>query len=174
MRLRAKEPRGPGWHRDREFDMLAANIATRDPKVIANAAKTLPTMIDAGGRWYHIQGRGPTERTLCAVSTVNDVLDRGPTWHVTVSRVDLVSMRGVHCSDEDLLFAREAFRMRDAEEDNHALLDGRTAGVARNLFMEVDPARRSVCECKTTEIVERLPDGFEYSRPRSGSWDGEP
>lgn len=158
-----RTPRGPGWRRDTLYDPVAAVVRTGGSRRAVDAARAqrIPAQ-----RWYHFA----RERVLCAVTSLDEVVERGPTWHVSVSRVDERTGKPSHATDADFAFAREAFRMRDAEEDNHALDDGQSAGVARHLFMEVDPAKRTTCECKATEEVVQLPDGYEYSRPRSGRW----
>lgn len=154
--MNLRRPRGPGWVRDRSY------------------APPPGAYVDAPERWYYAPYG---VATLVAVTSIDRVEERGPTWHVSVSALcrDGLGFAPMHASDEQLALAREAFRMQRAEEDNHALADGRSPGVARHLFMEVDPSKRSLCECKTTEVVETLPDGYSYSRPRSGSWeDSEP
>lgn len=80
--------------------------------------------------------------------------ERGPQWHVSVSRQGLR-----RASNADMERVRKAFKMQQAEEDNHQ------PGVTRNLMLVCDPARRVTCECKETEEVIREPDGFEWSNP---------
>ncbi len=79
--------------------------------------------------------------------------ERGPTWHVSVSR------NGRRASDAELVKVRKAFRMEDAEEDNHH------PGNARHLFLVVDPERRVDCECKVTEETITEPDGYKWTNP---------
>lgn len=78
-----------------------------------------------------------------------------PQWHISVS------LRGrARVTDADLDRARRAFGMDGAswaEEDNHH------PGVARHLFLPVDPGRRVDCECKATEIQRLEPDGYRWS-----------
>ena len=59
--------------------------------------------------------------------------DRGPRWHVSVSKV--VEGRRVLPSDEDMRVVREDFDMRAAEEDNAYSRDGLT----RHLWLRVKP-----------------------------------
>jgi hypothetical protein len=77
--------------------------------------------------------------------------DAGLQWHLSVS--DNLSRP----CDRDVLRVRMTFDMREAEEDNHH------PGVARHLFLVVDPADRIACECKATEIQRVEPDGYRWS-----------
>jgi hypothetical protein len=58
--------------------------------------------------------------------------------------------------------ALAAFRMLDAEEDNHI------PGRARHVWRPLDPAERVDCECKTTEVTVVEPDGHRWSNRRDG------
>lgn len=60
-------------------------------------------------------------------------------------------------SDAQVEKVRRAFGMQEAEEDNHH------PGVARHLFLCVDPARRVSCECKEGEAIVVEPDGYTWS-----------
>lgn len=74
-----------------------------------------------------------------------------PTWLVSVSTSGRTMPR-----DRTMRAVREAFGMQDAEEDNHM------SGIARDLFMCVDPARRVECECKVDELTIVRADGYRY------------
>lgn len=115
-------------------------------------------------RWLHA-GRG-----VVVISALEPIENRGPTWHVSISRFVAVGALGISAQvgrarDVDVAFVREAFRLRDAEEDNHARIDGR-GGLTRNLWLEVDPAMRTPCDCKELEEAVVEPDGFTFTRPR--------
>lgn len=112
---------------------------------------------DPGGDRYR-RGR------LLVISQLIDAVElpgsgglTGPTWHVSVSR------SGKHrSSDAELNVVRLAFNMQEGEEDNHH------PGIARHLFMPVDPTYRNTCECKLTETVIVEPDGYEWTNPTDG------
>lgn len=68
-----------------------------------------------------------------------------------------VSQTGRTCpTPKSMTKARKAFGMLEAEEDNHE------SGIARKLFMCVDPARRVDCECKSDETTIEREDGYKY------------
>lgn len=96
-------------------------------------------------------------RGLLVVSTLNNGElprgGRGLSWHVSASTVG-----AKRCDDRQLARVRRDFRMEAAEEDNHQ------PGIARNLFLSVDPAFRVTCECKETEEQIQEPDGFRWSK----------
>jgi len=76
------------------------------------------------------------------------------TWIVSVSQT------GRTCpTARSMKKVRAAFGMKDAEEDNHE------SGIARKLFMHVDPARRVDCECKEDEQTVVREDGYAYQTP---------
>ncbi len=72
-------------------------------------------------------------------------------WHVSISN------RGRRAKEKDVRRALRAFRMEDAEEDNHH------PGNARHFFLPVDPKRRVDCQCKDGDTIKRDPDGYTYS-----------
>jgi hypothetical protein len=78
----------------------------------------------------------------------------GPTWLVSITRW------GKRPKPGDVELALAAFGMRGAEEDNHH------PGRCRAFFLPVDPARRGICECKTTEDQMVEPDGYTWSNPK--------
>lgn len=95
------------------------------------------------------------------ISAPDDSGDYIPQWLVSVSARRTVA--GVLVdeplvpTDAEMRRVRLDFGMTDAEEDNHA------DGVARKLFLCVDPRRRVDCECKATERVIVREDGYRYS-----------
>lgn len=105
-------------------------------------------------------------RGLLVVSTLNNgELPRGGqglSWHVSASTVG-----ARRCNDRQLARVRRDFRMEAAEEDNHQ------PGIARNLFLSVDPAFRVTCECKETEVQILEPDGFRWSKAENGPLPGD-
>jgi hypothetical protein len=96
-------------------------------------------------------------REILVVSTLNEgELPRGGqglAWHVSASTIG-----ARRCNDRQMARVRRDFRMIEAEEDNHR------SGVARNLFLLVDPAFRVACECKETEEQVTEPDGYRWSK----------
>lgn len=144
-----KAPRGPGW---------------------VEWPGTADAPLAPGARRF-IRIDGPLG--IQAVSSVDHVAnDSGDEpgghleWHVSLTRLRRAPEGYVpeHATEDDVAFAIDAFRMRGCMEDNHARADG-SAGVARNFWLAIDPAKRRDCECKTTEIVIVEPDGFTYTRP---------
>ena len=105
----------------------------------------------------HIYARGP----LRVISTLTLAKlprreDTGQQWHVSASRA------GHRPGDKDLQLVRAAFGLQTAEEDNHH------PGVARHLWLPVDPAHRVGCECADDERVVVEPDGFRWTTPHDG------
>jgi hypothetical protein len=86
--------------------------------------------------------------------------ESGPTWHLSVTRLARRPM------PRDVEHTLRDFDLTGAEEDNHH------PGSARHFFMVVDPARRGVCECKTTEDVVVEPDGYAWTNPKEFSPEG--
>lgn len=80
----------------------------------------------------------------------------GPTWMLSVS------CNQQRASNAVVRRALRAFRLERADEDNHI------PGIIRMFFMPVDPARRSICECKLTEEIVVEPDGFVWTNPHGG------
>lgn len=140
-----RTPRGPGW---REWP---ATVGAPLPRW---ARRFLFMVTD--------------EVAILVVSSVDNVIERGATWHVSISRMVRQGYRYVpqHAPDEDVALALDALRMTGSEEDNHARVDGR-AGVARHFWREVDPAKRTDCECKETEETIVEPDGYTFTRERA-------
>lgn len=111
-----------------------------------------PNILDS-----HIFIRGP----LRVISTLTMAKlprreDGGLQWHVSASRA------GRRPSDRDMELVRAAFGLRDAEEDNHH------PGIARHLWLPVDPAHRVGCECAEDERVVVEPDGYTWTTPHDG------
>jgi hypothetical protein len=90
------------------------------------------------------------------VASYPDGQGEGPQWHVSVSK------GGKRPKDKELRAALRAFGMVGAEEDNHH------PGVARHLWLPVDPSRRVDCECKEEEALITEPDGYKWTNPREG------
>lgn len=81
-----------------------------------------------------------------------------PQWLVSVS-----GPAGRRPNNNQLMMVRRDFDMRGAEEDNHE------PGIARKLFLIVDPELRAqhvVCACKAAEIQHVEPDGYRWSEIR--------
>lgn len=90
------------------------------------------------------------------VAEMPDGRGEGPQWHVSVSS------GGARPNRAEVREALAAFGMAGAEEDNH--LPGR----ARHFWRPVDPARRVVCECKSSEVTVVEPGGFRWTNPADG------
>ena len=81
-----------------------------------------------------------------------------PQWHISVSvRTGDRANPARRATDGELRATAACFWMTGAEEDNHH------PGVARHLWLPVDPSRRVDCECKVAEAVVVEPDGYRYS-----------
>jgi hypothetical protein len=97
----------------------------------------------------------------------------GLTWHVSVARIVGIGEREDgrvsvgRASDEDVLRVLRVFRMVGAEEDNHAVTDAGDGGNARHFWLHTNPAQRTDCECKATEVTVVDPDGYTFTRPRT-------
>jgi len=89
-----------------------------------------------GARWVHRTG-------IMVLSSVDDVRDRGPEFHMSVT------YRGGVASAEHVRVALEAFDMAGSDEDNHV-----PNGRVRNFWL---PVNRDVglCECKDEKLHER-------------------
>lgn len=105
-----------------------------------------------GAMWKH------AKRGLFALSTCEWALAPAgqkepiPQWHVSVSS----RFAKRRATEDDMRLVRTAFGMQEAEEDNHE------PGIARNLWLPVDPARRVSCECKVDEVTFTEPDGHRW------------
>lgn len=81
--------------------------------------------------------------------------EKGPQWHLSIAAL------GRRASDTQVRQALADFGMVGAEEDNHE------PGIARHFWRPVDPARRTDCECKESEMVVVEPDGHTWSNARA-------
>lgn len=103
---------------------------------------------------YHSEAWQHIESGLCVITAVevandNDGIDRGPEYHISVSR------RVERCSSADALWVRSEFGMLDAEEDNHV-----PNGKVRNFLKPVaDKFIGMECACKDEEPVIREDKG---------------
>lgn len=86
----------------------------------------------------------------------------GPQWHLSFSRA------GRRPGDHDLRRVQRAFGLVGLvfDEDNHH------PGVARHLWVPVDPAHRVACQCKTDERTVVEPDGYRWTTPKDGPCSG--
>lgn len=87
--------------------------------------------------------------------------ENGPQWCASVSRSG-----GKRPRPRDVEHFLRDFGLDGAEEDNHM------PGGARHFWLPVDPARRGVCECKTTEDVITDRDGYQWTNPTETALDG--
>lgn len=123
---------GPGWR------------SLQVPSALAARATSISTWTD---------GRAIVISALEDATAPDGAGDTIPQWHVSVSEL------GRRPSPRVLRKALRAFRMEEAEEDNHH------PGVARHFWLPVDKSRRVSCECKETEKVVREADGYTWTNP---------
>lgn len=123
--LREREPSGVGWAR------LPAPQCTRRPGVVSISG------------WRY--GRIFVLSSLNMMEMPDGRGDVGAQWHISVTRL------AARPGPAQVLKALRAFRMEQAEEDNHH------PGLARNFMLVVDPARRVACQCKADEQLVREP-----------------
>jgi hypothetical protein len=71
-----------------------------------------------------------------------------------------ISANGKRVDSKTARRALAAFRLQDAEEDNHE------PGVAKHFWLPVDPEHRVDCECKATEVQVTEADGHRWSSDR--------
>jgi len=94
-------------------------------------------------------------RVLSAVEVASDKdgIDRGPEYHISISKFDRFGHPGM-CSAEEAAWVLMQFGCEGAEEDNHV-----PGGFVRNFWRPVaDPLVGMECECKDTENVEVVGD----------------
>lgn len=96
---------------------------------------------------------------LLVISQLADVETNGivgPTWVLSISR------RGNRRpNNRELHKMLKGFRCPSPwDEDNHE------SGMARKVFIPVDPKHRTACECKTDEILVVEKDGYTWSKKR--------
>lgn len=101
-----------------------------------------------------------THDGLRAISSLEDAkypsgVGAGPQWHISVAYIG----ERRRATNTELLRAVDGFGMDVFDEDNHA------PGEARHLWMPVDPAERTACECKTSERTMVEPDGYAWTTP---------
>jgi hypothetical protein len=85
----------------------------------------------------------------------------GPQWLISASRAMVPGASRCSVTDDDLRRVVECFGMPAWDEDNH--YPGRT----RQVWCPVDPAYRSACECKVTEVT--ITDGdYRWTTDRDG------
>lgn len=149
--LRARTPRSSTWQ---ERERHAASAL----QILAPEQRQLTLEL----RVYERAGSPGRLRVLSALA-----LAKAPSgddtilqWHLSVSRPPRsADGRGRRPDDAELRRVRLAFDLVDAEEDNHH------PGIARHLWLPVDPARRVGCECKADEVVVVEPDGYAWTNP---------
>lgn len=140
MKLEARYPIGSGWQRVRASIQRDANVVDR-------------------GVWC--DGRA----TVISDLTMADLPDGsgvGPQWHVSVAgrtKGGAAKRPKPHV----VRSALRAFRMTEAEEDNHH------PGNARHFWLPMDPQHRVDCECKTDEAVIVDADGYAWTNPHEGA-----
>ena len=112
--------------------------------------------------------------TLDKAAAPDDTGDVIPQWHVSVSRrwdqrsnlvITSEHSRDHRPTNAEVVATALAFGMDQWEEDNHQ------PGMARHLWLPVDPARRVDCECKVDELTMVEPDGYTWTTPRGSDID---
>ena len=102
-------------------------------------------------RWYH---RGQELQVMSAVevSKDKDSIDRGPEYHISVSKAVYLAPKPKRCSSSEARWTLSQFGLEGAEEDNHV-----PGGIVRNFWRAVaEPMIGLECACKADEpaIVE--------------------
>lgn len=93
------------------------------------------------------------------VATDKDGIDRGPEYHISISKHDAPRPR--RCTSEEARFVLGAFGLEGAEEDNHV-----PNGVVRNFWRAVaEPMVGLECACKADEPAIREDKGDYVWRP---------
>lgn len=129
-----KRPTGPGWRQ-------------------LPAPPAWATLGYASSAWFH------GESNLAVISAVEvakdaDNIDRGPEYHVSISKQIPGSSTG-RCSSADALWVIAQFGLTDAEEDNHV-----PSGKVRNFWRPVaDKLVGLECACKEQETAIREDKG---------------
>lgn len=132
-----------GWRETTAGDQGLVATVQANPRIVAAES------------WRHRSG-------ISVFSTVAMALlpdgsgEVGLQWHLSFSR------RGHRPGKRDVVRVRTVFGMKEAEEDNHH------PGVARHLWLVVDPARRVDCECKATEVTVVERDGYAWQNATDG------
>lgn len=93
------------------------------------------------GRYWLYPERGLMVISAVEVARDPDDIDKGPEYHVSVSR------NGGRCDRNDARFVLKAFGMEDSDEDNHV-----PGGFVRNFWKPVaENLAGHVCPCKDHE-----------------------
>ena len=98
-----------------------------------------------GEYWAHESGL----RVLSSVEVAKDAdgIDRGPEYHISVSRWSDAAQAPARCATADALWVLAQFDLIEAEEDNHV-----AHGVVRNFWRPVaDKLVGMNCACKDEE-----------------------
>lgn len=145
-----RHPSSPMWRR------RPGPALTKVPKAVAKRMEAIGAQLELVIVGYQ---RGAL-RVFSGVDLMRSPVDKTPTptWHVSVSAGDgRSSARPV--TDAELEVVRRAFGMQAAEEDNHE------PGMARHLFLAIDPKHRAACECNVAEVTFIEPDGHRWKAP---------
>lgn len=135
-------------------------IAELQPKPAARGWRYVGPWRDRQVLSGSVYQRGPV-RVITALEEAeypDGSRERGPQWHVSISRV---GRRPRRKDVARVLRGLGLARVRP-EEDNHH------PGVARHFWLPVDPDRRVDCECKLTEEIHVEPDGYTWTNPAPG------
>jgi hypothetical protein len=122
-----------------------------------------PVVIRTGypcDRWHHAKTK-LNVMSAVEVASDKDGIDRGPEYHISVSRWDWERGKAVRCSSHDAKWVLQQFQLEGAEEDNHV-----PGGVVRNFWRTVaEPMIGLQCECKADEPAIREDKGDFVWRP---------
>lgn len=118
--------------------------------------------INQGTTWRSHDGLAVISSCIDAELPGTDPPLPGPTWHLSVSTIELRRTHSERPTNADLAHVADCFGLEAWEEDNHY------PGVARHIWCPIDPAYRSDCSCKTTERNVVEPDGFTWTTPKDG------
>lgn len=132
--IRPLSPKFPGWN-----DGVDVSMRLRSPFTVI---------------WYEHSKERLRVFSAVEVARDKDGIDRGPEYHISISKFDPLTGRPGMCSADEAKWVLEQFGCDGAEEDNHV-----PGGVVRNFWRPVaDSLVGLECACKDTENVEIVGD----------------
>lgn len=90
-------------------------------------------------RFGHIYDRLDGMRVISSVDTIDEGHDKGPNWHVSVSKA------GARCTHEEAVQVLSDFGAVGFDEDNHL------PGQARHFWLNIEKHLQRTCPCKENE-----------------------
>lgn len=111
-------------------------------------------------RWHHTKS-GLQVLSAVEVARDKDGIDRGPEYHISISRWDWRHGKPERCDSIEARWVLSQFHLEGAEEDNHV-----RSGVVRNFWRTVaEPMIGLECGCKADEPAIRENKGDYVWRP---------